>query len=151
MFSDKNDKFICCIRSGLWNAVKDDRLMPVASEMRNSPILFAVSLILSMMLCEIQKNRKWVFIFPLILYLHNSCLPTCHRMDYFHLVSDGSTCRDLLLSTELSLGYPAEEREECLDKSGEYVQDITRQLTEMTNVAHRNSDSETTTREPAWG
>ena len=96
--------------------MNDDRLVPVASEMRNSPILFAVSLILSMMLCEIQKNRKWVFTFPLILYLHNWCLPTCHRMDYFHLVTDGSTSRDPLLSTELSLGYPAEERRECLDK-----------------------------------
>lgn len=72
-------------------------------------------------------------------------------MDYFHLVTDGNTCRDPLLSTELSLGYLAGERKECLDKPGEYIQDITGQLTEMANQAHRNSQSKTTTREPVWG
>lgn len=60
-------------------------------------------------------------------------------MDYFHLVADGNTCRDPLLSIELSMGYSTEEQKGSLGKPGEYVQDIMRQLTEMTNLAHRNS------------
>lgn len=54
---DKKDKDIC-ILSSLWDAVKDDRLMTTASEIRNSPILLVVSLIFYMMLCEIQNNMK---------------------------------------------------------------------------------------------
>lgn len=141
---DKKDKDIC-ILSSLWDAVKDDRLMTTASEIRNSPILLAVSLIFYMMLCEIQNNMKWVFTHSAsiwkrkILYLHNWWLPHLSS-ENVHLKTNGNTYQRPTVKH-----WTVEKRKEGLDKpvggDGEGIEDITSQLTGTTNQNQRNSQS----------